>query len=530
MKKVFWLCVLLLKQTIHPATASPSRLPIGHASRDSILPIDNDSERIERRRPRWLESISNKIYSIAANERTFQVLQVGIVAYLVVEIFNGVKNAVEEILHEEDFTGISNNNRAVSNADTKKILAWLNQGPTEKIPIPNISNPWLISAALTLKHNTRMSMQGLEHLLSKLTKPQATLLQTCLLQPDEKKSFDSIGGLSRVKRCIQDSLPVNTEETLNLPKTPYDDFVNEGRKGIVLWGPPGCGKSLLIQAIAQKTRLPTLVVTPSLIQAKYFGESTNKVRSLFGLVSALGPCIVVLDELDGLFKARKDDELEASRDLKTEWLQWWDGVASAQMERNKVTIIAATNHPWACDPAVWRRLPQRYYVGVPNYDDRVGLLQLWRDIHHLPPVDDLVMEHFARVTEGYVPSDLHQIFQSACRRGPMARQDETLTDDDVNQALAETPPTRFTVEYVQQLQAFLSTPGQPQSNQLQGTPMGGNGQYIQTPTGNYYQLQIPVDSDVVDALNELLWSAREWDSSDYSEYDDNDDDFDEDEI
>jgi ATP-dependent 26S proteasome regulatory subunit len=505
--------------------SSPARIPI----------IENGNKqrsKHEKRRPRWLTSFSTKAFGIVKDEKNTAIVanvakyfQYGIIAYLAVEVFNTIRDTLQELTLEEDFPGISSSKSVLSRADVKKIITWLYQMPDERGTIPSISSSWMIPVALSLKENSRLSTRELERILLRLTKSQAMLLQNCLLQPNGKISFDSIGGLSPVKRCVDDWISFNSQESSAVVKTPYDSFVNEGRQGLVLWGPPGCGKSLMIQAIAKKSKLPTLVVTPSLMQSKYYGESTNKVRTLFGLVSALGPCIVVLDELDGLFKARNSEELEASRDLKTEWLQWWDGVASAQMERNKVMVVAATNRPWDCDPAVWRRLPQRFYVGVPNYYDRLSLVQLWRTIHHLPPIDSTVMEHFAGMTEGYIPSDLHQIFQSACRKGPMVRQDETLTIDDVSQALTEIPPTRFMMEYIQQLQAFLSPPGQSQANQAQGTTVaaGHNGQYWQTPTGNYYQLQIPVDSEAVDALHEFLWCEREWDSSQFDESDDDDD-------
>jgi ATP-dependent 26S proteasome regulatory subunit len=542
MNKLICLNILLASAAPNRVGASPSYQPSSPASKNPIIPIiDNGNKqrsKPEKRRPRWLSSFSTKAFGIVKDEKTTAIVanaakyfQYGIIAYLAVEVFNTIRDAMKELSLEEDFPGISSSKSVLSQAEVKKIITWLNQMPDEQGTIPSVSSSWMIPVALSLKLNSRLSTRELERILLRLTKSQAMLLQNCLLQPNGKINFDSIGGLSPVKRCVDDWISFNSQESSAVVKTPYDTFVSEGRQGLVLWGPPGCGKSLLIQAIAKKSRLPTLVVTPSLMQSKYYGESTNKVRTLFGLVSALGPCIVVLDELDGLFKSRNNEELEASRDLKTEWLQWWDGVASAQMERNKVMVVAATNRPWDCDPAVWRRLPQRFYVGVPNYDDRLSLVQLWRNIYHLPPIDSTVMEHFAGLTEGYIPSDLYQIFQSACRKGPMARQDETLTIDDVSQALTEIPPTRFMMEYIQQLQAFLSPPGQSQANQAQGTTVsvGHNGQYWQTPTGNYYQLQVPVDSEAVDALHEFLWSEREWESSDFDESDD-DDDSDEDEL
>ena len=87
----------------------------------------------------------------------------------------------------------------------------------------------------------------------------------------------------------------------------------------------GCGKTLLVKALAASTKIPCLVVTPSVLLRKYVGDTNLQVRALFSLAHKLSPCIVCIDELDGLFRERSLQEHDVSRDLKTEFLQWWDG-------------------------------------------------------------------------------------------------------------------------------------------------------------------------------------------------------------
>ena len=472
---------------------------------------------------KWLNFFRNPKFT----SKLASTVQFGIVAYLVVEIFRAVQDVYQEMQEEQgNLAGNGNGsiNPLLSPAAVRKLVLWL-QSPKDG-PRPSISPSWMTPLALDLMSCHGVSWNDLERILLNITRSQATLLQTCLLRPSRKVSFETIGGLNGVKTRIEDWVASSFQVGKAKKNTPYDNFVNQGRQGMVLWGPPGCGKSMLMQAVAKKSGRPTLVVTPSLIQRKWYGESTNQVRALFGLVSLLGPCIVVLDELDGLFRVRNDSEIEASRELKTEWLQWWDGVASSQLSSNRVCVVAATNRPWDVDPAVWRRLPQRYYIGVPTCDERCDLVGRWTEVYQLPPIHPTVVEHLTGSTEGYTPSDLYQILQFACQTGPMARQDAELTIVDIQHALHQVPPTRYSQQYISQLQGFLAPARsyQQQQQQQQMSPqIVDDAAFFQTPMGNFYQYQVPVDSQVFDVLQDLWWQHYDWESSDGEGYDEGSD-------
>jgi DNA primase len=196
-------------------------------------------------------------------------------------------------------------------------------------------------------------------------------------------------------------------------------------------------------------------------------------------------------------------------------------------------VVAATNRPWDVDPAVWRRLPQRFFVGVPTREERCDLVETWQSAYQLPTIVPSVVEFLAESTEGYTPSDLYQIVQSACRKGPMAREDTALTMEDIQRALTEVPPTRFSIHYIHQLQGFMAPAHQQQQQQQQqyGSQQQQphhvpheaymDGQPWETPMGNFYRFHVPVDDQVFDLLHEL-WCLQELEASDIEDYDDED--------
>eukprot|EP00339_Tiarina_fusa_P001222 CAMPEP_0117062604 /NCGR_PEP_ID=MMETSP0472-20121206/43628_1 /TAXON_ID=693140 ORGANISM="Tiarina fusus, Strain LIS" /NCGR_SAMPLE_ID=MMETSP0472 /ASSEMBLY_ACC=CAM_ASM_000603 /LENGTH=558 /DNA_ID=CAMNT_0004781827 /DNA_START=36 /DNA_END=1712 /DNA_ORIENTATION=+ len=481
------------------------------------------AEKPRRSSRNWLGLCTENCLRFLRNPRVISAIQCGLLAYLAVEIVRAAREVYKEYLEDPDEDmGISHSSNAIlSPTAARKLVLWLGQEQEERGEPPSISPRWMIGVAQDLYSCHALSVGELYRVLLSLTKSQAVLLQSSLLKPSKTVSFSS-SGLAALKGSIKDWISTNLKfDSLNpSDKTPFDDFVSKGRQGLVLWGPPGCGKSMIMQAIADQSGWPTLVVTPSLLQRKWFGESTNQVRSLFGLVSLLGRCTVVLDELDGLFRARSRDEHDASRELKTEWLQWWDGAASTNLHRqNKVVVVAATNRPWDVDPAVWRRLPQRFYVGVPTWDDRCDLVHKIVNTYKLPAIHPSVVEHLADSTEGYTPSDLFQILQCACRKGPMARDDLEVTMEDVQLALNEVPPTRFATQYIHQLQDFLGVPNH--ASHQQASPVSYNPDMPsnwKTPIGNFCEINVPVDSEVFDIMEDYLWRQIEWESSSDEDY------------
>ena len=144
-------------------------------------------------------------------------------------------------------------------------------------------------------------------------------------------------------------------------------------KGMLFHGPPGTGKTMIARAIAAECNVPFVALTLASLENKYYGETSRLLRATFSLAKKLQPCILFFDEIDGLLRARTQSDQSCVYNLKTEMLNYMDGIAGAQ--NDAIFIIGCTNTVESLDPAVRRRLPRVYHVGLPNLDDRRAILQ-----------------------------------------------------------------------------------------------------------------------------------------------------------
>ena len=156
-----------------------------------------------------------------------------------------------------------------------------------------------------------------------------------LLKKNDSK-FSDVIGLKEVKDQLQ--------ECIVLPNLRPDIFngMRSPPKGILLYGPPGNGKTLLAKAIAGECGCKFINLTASSLVSKYMGESEKMLRSLFKYAAIVQPTIIFIDEIDSLLKARSSEEHEASRRLKNEFLIFMEGVASNN-QQDRVYVIGATN-------------------------------------------------------------------------------------------------------------------------------------------------------------------------------------------
>lgn len=218
--------------------------------------------------------------------------------------------------------------------------------------------------------------------------------------------WSDVAGLEIAKNALR--------ETVVYPFLRPDLFMGlrEPARGMLLFGPPGTGKTMLARAVATESRSTFFSISASSLTSKYLGESEKLVRALFALAKELAPSIIFVDEIDSLLSQRSGaGEHEATRRIKTEFLiQWSDlqraaaGRAIDDQERdrgdpNRVLVLAATNLPWAIDEAARRRFVRRQYIPLPEPETRSLQLRtlLGQQKHGLCEAD---IEKLVALTDG----------------------------------------------------------------------------------------------------------------------------------
>ena len=184
--------------------------------------------------------------------------------------------------------------------------------------------------------------------------------------------------------------------------------------GVLLYGPPGCGKTMLAKALARESGANFINLHISTLTEKWFGDSNKLVHAVFSLARKLQPTIVFIDEIDAVLGQRRTGEHEASGMVKAEFMTHWDGLASANVygEPQRILVLGATNRIQDIDEAILRRLPKKFPVALPTASQRLRILSLLlRDTRIDRPSLDL--ELLVRETAGLSGSDLKEVCRDA---------------------------------------------------------------------------------------------------------------------
>ncbi|XP_010448047.1 PREDICTED: uncharacterized protein LOC104730561 isoform X1 [Camelina sativa] len=220
-------------------------------------------------------------------------------------------------------------------------------------------------------------------------------------------TFADIGSLDETKESLQ--------ELVMLPLRRPDLFKGgllKPCRGILLFGPPGTGKTMMAKAIANEAGASFINVSMSTITSKWFGEDEKNVRALFTLAAKVSPTIIFVDEVDSMLGQRtRVGEHEAMRKIKNEFMTHWDGLMSNSGDR--ILVLAATNRPFDLDEAIIRRFERRIMVGLPSTESREKIL---RTLLSKEKTENLDFQELAQMTDGYSGSDLKNFCTTAAYR------------------------------------------------------------------------------------------------------------------
>lgn len=226
-----------------------------------------------------------------------------------------------------------------------------------------------------------------------------------IVEGGARVEWQDIAGQEVAKQALQEMviLPSVRPELFTGLRTPA--------KGLLLFGPPGNGKTLLARAVATECSATFFSISAATLTSKYVGDGEKLVRALFTVAREMQPSIIFIDEVDSLLSERSSGEHEATRRLKTEFLVQFDGLP-ANSEADRIVVMAATNRPQELDEAALRRFPKRVYVTLPDLNTRQLLLRRLLEKQG-SPLSDADLNRLAMLTEGYSGSDLTALAKDA---------------------------------------------------------------------------------------------------------------------
>ncbi|XP_065370965.1 outer mitochondrial transmembrane helix translocase [Calliphora vicina] len=252
----------------------------------------------------------------------------------------------------------------------------------------------------------RLSEEGMFKINAQQFNDYELMIASHIVVPsDISVSWRDIAGLDSVVQELRESvvLPVRHRDLFSQSK------LWQAPKGVLLHGPPGCGKTLIAKATAKEAGMRFINLDVAILTDKWYGESQKLASAVFSLALKIQPCIVFIDEIDSFLRSRNSNDHEATAMMKTQFMMLWDGLNTNSDAT--VIIMGATNRPQDLDKAILRRMPAQFHIGLPGADQRLQILRLIlnSEIVH----ESVDFNRLSKLTNSFSGSDLREMCRNA---------------------------------------------------------------------------------------------------------------------
>lgn len=314
-----------------------------------------------------------------------------------------------ELVNQNSVVSTSYGNVSSSSSNTRSSLS-PPQPPTFYATKPQqqqqqfgFSNPNSASSSNDGNKSTPMQLSEED---SGTAKMRVGLQNTLVDSRQIQITWDDVGGLDTVKKLLQQTVVM----PIRYPQLFDSDTGRHPWHAILLYGPPGTGKSQLARAVATESKARFFSISSAELLSKYLGESEKLVSCFFDMCRQNTPAVIFVDEVDSLCSSRTDQDSEAGRRVKTQFLTQMDGVGKTLAG---ILMLAATNIPWMLDAGIRRRFEKRLYIGLPDRAARIQMLTIHtRSIKKLQLTPEEIGK-LSDMTAGYSGSDIKSMVNSA---------------------------------------------------------------------------------------------------------------------